>query len=271
MTKYDIAELIKNTKRIYLPRLVERLSSQRKYRKILRELLRDTGSEVAKTLLPIYAAHLADDREVETAILMYAVIATLERATIKANRSMLALVDDEAKYLNQTFINVVKRATKADVSAYASMSDLDALIKQTAERNASLIKSISDETRDKITRTVINAQIKKLPPKTLKAHIKLILKKQGNRADLIATDQLEKMSAQILKFRANQAGMHKYIWQSKMDGRERARHHELHGTEQDDRDPNHGDDGQSPREPIRCRCEARYFFEAQKERFNIAA
>lgn len=73
-------------------------------------------------------------------------------------------------------------------------------------------------------------------------------------ADLIATDQTGKILAQIDSYRNQQAGSMRYIWRSMEDKRVRPKHRELDGKEFKYDDPNGGDNGQLPGEPIRCRC-----------------
>lgn len=75
-------------------------------------------------------------------------------------------------------------------------------------------------------------------------------------ADLIATDQTGKILAQIDSYRNQQAGSTRYIWRSMEDNRVRPKHRELDGKEFKYDDPNGGDNGQLPGEPIRCRCYA---------------
>lgn len=73
-------------------------------------------------------------------------------------------------------------------------------------------------------------------------------------ADLIATDQTGKILAQIDSY-CNQAnGSTRYIWRSMEDNRVRQKHRELDGKEFRYDDPNGGDNGQLPGQPIRCRC-----------------
>lgn len=73
-------------------------------------------------------------------------------------------------------------------------------------------------------------------------------------ANLIATDQTGKILAQIDAYRNKQAGSTRYIWRSMEDKRVRPKHRELDGKEFKYDDPNGGDNGQLPGEPIRCRC-----------------
>ena len=73
-------------------------------------------------------------------------------------------------------------------------------------------------------------------------------------ADLIATDQTGKIVSQIDAYRNQATGSTRYIWRSMEDKRVRPKHRELDGKEFKYDDPNGGDNGQLPGEPIRCRC-----------------
>ncbi|WP_081495928.1 minor capsid protein [Lactobacillus pasteurii] len=78
----------------------------------------------------------------------------------------------------------------------------------------------------------------------------------ANHAKLIANDQTGSIISQLDSYRAKRAGARKYIWRSMEDNRARPKHRELDGTEQVYGNPDGGDDGQMPGEPIRCRCVA---------------
>lgn len=73
-------------------------------------------------------------------------------------------------------------------------------------------------------------------------------------AGLIATDQTGKVLSQLDAYRNKQVGFTKYIWRSMEDGRVRPKHREIDGKTFKYDDPNGGDNGQLPGEPIRCRC-----------------
>lgn len=73
-------------------------------------------------------------------------------------------------------------------------------------------------------------------------------------ASLIATDQTGKALSQLDAYRNKQVGFTKYVWRSMEDGRVRPKHQELDGKTFKYDDPNGGDNGELPGEPIRCRC-----------------
>lgn len=79
-------------------------------------------------------------------------------------------------------------------------------------------------------------------------------------ADLIANDQTGTIISQLNAYRAKSAGAEKYLWRSMEDRRVRPKHRELDGKIFKYGDPNGGDNGELPGEPIRCRCLAEPIF-----------
>lgn len=263
MESYDLAELINSASDAELPRIVERLSTEREYKKIIRKMLRETGGDINRTLLVQYVEQMEND-DLTTEALMLAVFWTLSQATATAISEASALVAAEARYIDGKFITGVKAATGFDVSAVVRPEDLDGFVDALVKRNVSLITEVSEQTRQRIERAVVDAQLKQKPVSELKSELRDILGKQAKRADLIATDQLEKLSTQVVARRAKQAGLTQYVWHTQGDSKVRPAHAALNGTLQDTSNSSHGDGGQLPREPIRCRCYATWVVPSNK-------
>lgn len=261
---YNLFELVNSDKDIELPSIVERLSSEREYRRLMRTIIRDARQVIIDDILPTYALSISDGAMITDGFFTTAadlVSSLKEKMRVAALRVALSasiLINSEARYLESKFVEGVKSNANTDISALVRPEDNSLLIRKIVERNTALINSLSDETAEKVLQAVVNAQIKGLSKTQLKDTLSKILGKQAKRADLIASDQLEKLAADIIADRAKQAGLNIYIWLSLMDGRERALHNYLHNKRQDDRNPNHGDNGLYPRQPIRCRCRARW-------------
>ncbi|PAT63940.1 hypothetical protein CIK80_02175 [Psychrobacter sp. JB193] len=264
MMNYNLSDLIGKAKDIKLPRMVERLTSQRTYQKILRRMLKETGSEINKTLLAVYAESLNEDSTIETAIITYAVFTALAQATEGAKTAVSQLIAQESVYLDKAFVQGVKSATKADISALIGVTDTDDLINNIVKRNVSLITDLSEQTRTRIEQAVINGQINGTTKTQLKKELNEILGKQAKRGDLIASDQMEKLSSELTAFRAKQGGLYKYVWRTQGDSRVRSKHQYLAGKTQDTRKANSGDNGQLPRQPIRCRCWAQWLIDDEE-------
>lgn len=264
MVKYNLSELIRNAKDISLPRVVERLGTSRKYRKILRKVLKQTGREISTSLLAAYVLSQESEEPYEEAILLFAVFAALKKAAGDAKISVQQLLAAEAVYLDKAFIAGVKRVTKADITALIGEADTATLMNGIVKRNMSFVDDLTEQTRGLIERAVIDAQIQQKTKAELRRELNAILGKQAKRADLIADDQLEKLAAELGGFRAKQAGLHLYYWRSQGDDRVRQFHKELNGRLQDTRFEFHGDKGRLPRVPIRCRCWAQWVVTAFK-------
>lgn len=80
-----------------------------------------------------------------------------------------------------------------------------------------------------------------------------------SHALLIANDQTGTIVSQLNFYRAKHTGATKYVWHSMEDRRVRPKHRELDGQTFEIDDPDGGDNGQKPGEPIRCRCYAEFF------------
>ena len=264
MMNYNLSELVNSDKDIELPAIVERLSSQREYQRLLRSIVRDARQAIVDDVLPTYALSISDGVMITDGFFTSAadLVASLKEkmrvAALRVTLSASILINSEARSLDDKFVAGVKSKANTDISAFVRPDDQSILLRKIVERNTALINSLSDETVEKVTQAVIDAQIKGLSKAQLKDELSKILGKQAKRADLIASDQLEKLAADIIADRAKQAGLNIYIWLSLMDGRERPLHNFLNGKRQDSRDPNHGDNGLYPRQPIRCRCRSKW-------------
>lgn len=120
--------------------------------------------------------------------------------------------------------------------------------------NTNLIKTLRqryiDQTKSDIYRIISSGGSVSDLAHSISARANMTLK----HADLIATDQTGKILSQIDAYRNKATGSTRYIWRSMEDKRVRPKHRELDGKEFKYDDPNGGDNGQLPGEPIRCRC-----------------
>lgn len=264
MMDYNLSELVNSDKDIELPAIVERLSSEREYRRLMRSIIRDARQAIIDDVLPTYALSISDSAMITDGFFTTAadLVASLKEkmrvAALRVSLSASILINSEARSLDAKFVAGVKAKANTDISAFVRPEDNSLLIRKIVERNTALITSLTDETVEKITQAVIDAQIKGLSKAQLKDELSKILGKQAKRADLIASDQMEKLAADIIADRAKQSGLRYYVWRTQGDSRVRPQHAWLSGKTQDTRNPNSGDNGQMPRQPIRCRCWAQW-------------
>lgn len=151
----------------------------------------------------------------------------------------------------------------ANIQALDPIGDDDAIKEYLAGKraeNVGLIKSFrsdyADSLRNDILRTITNRG-------GVGDVTAAIVKRSGmavNHAALIANDQTGTILSQLDAYRCKKAGAEKYVWRSMEDDRVRPKHQELDGQTFRYDDPNGGDDGDLPGEPIRCRCVAEAVF-----------
>lgn len=146
---------------------------------------------------------------------------------------------------------------KAGIMALNPLQDNAKLREYTMSKvieNTNLIKTLRqryiDQTKADIYRTISSGGGVSDLAHSITSRTAMTLR----HADLIATDQTGKIVSQIDAYRNQSTGSTRYIWRSMEDDRVRPKHRELDGKEFKYDDPNGGDDGQLPGEPIRCRC-----------------
>lgn len=122
--------------------------------------------------------------------------------------------------------------------------------------NVTLIKSMRSDYLDSIQKAVYASITKGGTAGQLASIIQDRTKVAYSRALLIAVDQTGTIISQINAYRAKIAGAKRYIWHSVEDERVRPLHRKLDNTVQTYGDPDGGDHGMLPGEPIRCRCYA---------------
>lgn len=152
--------------------------------------------------------------------------------------------------------NCTLQANVLRIQALESNPTIQAIIKAKIAENTSLITSLRDkyiaQLRNDIYRSISNGGgVTQLTQD--------IVKRTGmsyNHAKLIANDQTGDILAQLNKIRAKSAGFEKYQWQSMEDDRVRPKHQELDRKIFKYDDPDGGDNGMLPGEPINCRCVA---------------
>lgn len=133
---------------------------------------------------------------------------------------------------------------------------LKTYVKAKIAENVELITSLRNGYTHSISKDIYQGITTGMSPTKI---AKDIAKRTGmsvNHGLLIANDQTGSIIAQLDAYRAKSTGATKYIWHSMEDNRVRPKHRQLDGKTFKYDDPNGGDGGQLPGEPIRCRCYA---------------
>ena len=191
--------------------------------------------------------------------------AALDRATAASVRTVGGVEPEVAVFFQQfaawhtaRWTAALETATKAPVRPYLSPQDADDLIRAAIRRNVALIKGLDAEMARKIERAVFDAWNKNdSAPKLIR-----VLKKELGfapaRAKLIGFDQIGKLAGEIDRFRHEEAGIPRFVWERTLSAHPREEHLELVGRVFEWKRPPYG---VIPGELINCRCRARAYIE----------
>lgn len=187
---------------------------------------------------------------------LIAVVRRVERAVKAASPIqqdlLLTLAEQVAGFTSKSVTKQVSSVIGVEV--LPQLGQASALLEKWAKDNVALIKSLDsryfEEVRQAILTTVTEGHSTRALSKAISGRFSVA----RSRADLIATDQVGTLNAEITQERQTQLGIESYIWSSSGDSRVRPLHEQLNGTTRrwDDPHPTEGHPGM----PIRCRCTA---------------
>lgn len=162
---------------------------------------------------------------------------------------------------NFSYTNVKMQVGPFGLNPIQADAALNSYTKIKLVENTHLVLNLRDEFADKLQTDIYNAVTKGGGSGAVRD---ALVKREGmslKHADLIANDQTGTIIGQVNAYRHKKAGANRYIWQSQEDERVRPKHEILDRTVQKYDDPDGGDDGEMPGEPIRCRCVADPIFD----------
>lgn len=160
-----------------------------------------------------------------------------------------------------SYSNVKLQAGIVGLDPISQNDALRAYTKAKISENVSLIQSMHTNYLDTLKNDIYRSITKGSSITDITDAIVKRTHMAENHAKLIANDQTGTIISQVDAYRTQSAGATKYIWRSMEDQRVRPKHRQLDGKIFRYNDPNGGDDGQKPGEPIRCRCVADPIFE----------
>ena len=135
---------------------------------------------------------------------------------------------------------------------------LSAKLSNYVVENVNLIESIDDKFFSEVQDVVFRGASQGLSSKDIADQIKDRFDVSHSRYDLIARDQVGKLTGQLNQARQVNAGFTRYVWRTSLDERVRPEHEAREGEVFSwDEPPEDGHPGQ----PIQCRCYAEPIFE----------
>ena len=263
MLRYDLSTLAKRRvgTTVTLPPIRPTISSEVAYLRAERQVLKGMAGWAREQLIPAYEREVVrifdgairdveewswDAFEAYSSRLVEVAIGTVNR--------ILRL---EAARHTDKFMAAAKRALGVDLTAVVRENDLGNYIDLASSRSANLIQGLADDTRKRIKDRTLQAV---LSGETSKSYRKTLVEDFGiadRRAQLIARDQIGKVTSDLNRIRHQQAGVEEYIWTTAHDERVRSLHRSLDGRQYKYGESTGAEGGLPPGQPIRCRCIAR--------------
>lgn len=142
----------------------------------------------------------------------------------KARTEVLAAIEKDAARHTQQFIASVQAQTQVNLLALLRDDDLIDVISIRSQEANRLIKSLTQDIRDRIERETLGAVFEGRSNENVAKALREIEGIGRQRARLIARDQASKLNAAMNEFRQGQAGITHYRWKTILDGRERPSH-----------------------------------------------
>ena len=176
--------------------------------------------EASDVLLPAYGREIArltaDSLVHDEAVDLENQIAAAETRALAVTAVLSVQVDVWEKNLadlhERQFIAYVKQASTIDVSFLISSQAIDDKLKATLQENLRLIRSVSDEARDKIGGAVWRGFLARTPRRDVAKEINRALEGGRARALRISVDQTTKLSAALDEARQTEAGLDTFRW-----------------------------------------------------------
>jgi SPP1 gp7 family putative phage head morphogenesis protein len=259
MIAYDLARLAGVSRPVLLPPIHDSPGNVRSYLAILRRMLKALGKAVVAELMPLAerekqrlaATTLTRDLTAED----FTSIETLGRALARIAALAAARVfRAEANRHTARFIDGARQALGVDLTAVVREEDVTAYLDACATRNALLIRDLADDAVKKVVHVVIDGVINGISARQTRKDIAEVMSTSDSRAQLIARDQSAKLTADLNRFRHQQAGVTDYYWRTAHDERVRSRHRRIDGTRYTYGGPTGAERGLPPGQPISCRC-----------------
>lgn len=259
----DIPSLLDNTDDIVLNPIPVRQGLIDNYLRILVQIIRDIRKSVNDTIIPAYSRGIIPDAMVgdigQRRVLQFSVVKSVAALSIEtAGDKFRLLMDTEDRTHLLLVARSVKKHTGIDVAPSLRLSPegVDDLVRLYINRNAALIKSLSDELVGKVEQAVFQSRIDRTTRHDLQEQLQRLYGISENRARLIATDQIGSINSDFNRSRHTALGIDSYKWRIRGDGKTRPLHVDINGTVYRWDQPTGAEGGQHAGKPIHCRCSA---------------
>lgn len=246
-----------------LPAPVQREAS---YRRSLRAVVEATWTEAQMELAPLLArlerAQEREERREDALPSVAAIRAALGRAAARIlrlfpSRRLQALAEQVATATQAEHRRALRRqfSEALGINVLAEEPSLRPTVQAFTRRNVALIRSLPTELLGQVEKQLVEALEKGTRAEAISKQLQERYQVARSRADLIARDQVGKLTASLTETRHKALGITKYRWRTMKDNRVRESHRRREGKVFSYDDPPNEDpiDGH-PGTPIGDRC-----------------
>jgi len=118
----------------------------------------------------------------------------------------------------------VLSATSVDLGTLIGANDVRETVETVIERNVSLVRSVSDQTRERIADSVFRGLTERKPAREVAKELREVVAMSRRRALNVSSDQLVKISSSLNEERRRQAGIDCWFWRHSQKAHPREEH-----------------------------------------------
>lgn len=212
--KFDLASRAKSKKPIVLANIKPTHAQELTLFAIYNQIVK-LWAEASRKIVAAYAANLSEGSPNGPGD----AAREIDRTAADAQRVLLLLIPGLTVWASRIekvhgakWAKTILSATKVDLKPLLSPSDMNAIVKASADWNAAMIKDISAETQRRISNIVFSGFQQKASVFDVAKEISKSIGMARGRARNVAKDQLNKLGSALNKARQEQANISHYIW-----------------------------------------------------------
>lgn len=257
-----VAELIRRAEKtrqaeLVLLAIIPPVGLEHQLRAIYRQIVREWGAQTNELIQPAYVATLGEGVRDTPADVKGAT----DSAAAELNRLIIALgpvLEDwvvRVERWHRGRISQLFVPTGVRLETLLGRGDVARTLESVLAENLALIRSLNEQMRSEISGSVFRGLTNRSPAAQVGREIRKITGIAKSRADLIAADQLQKLTSSLDQERQTQLGINEFEWQH--SGKKHPRPHHLARNHQRFKWNSVVGRTDPPGRAIRCGCKAR--------------
>jgi len=242
---------------IVMPAIVPTVAQRTDLQNIYMRVVRGWGTMTQSRIAPVYERSLSEavqDSPDEVQAEVDAVSAAMSRLVLALNASLEDWVVRVELWHRRRFAQLFT-PVGVNLETQLGRGDVATTLQSVLAENVSLIKSLDDQMRNGVSGSVFRGLANRTPAATVAREIRDVAAIARRRAELIAADQLQKLTARLDQERQEQVGIDKFEWMHSGKKHPRPEHVARNGIIYKWNSPVARND--PPGRAIRCGCRAR--------------